>query len=200
MLLGNTLALFINLLSPGGDSGDRSSAMGSASKTKSQSTSKAARKYPNAFLDNGRFFTWFVDSSRMRTLLYRKDSFPLTTGTGSNTREGGENQVFLFVRQKRGQYIHCGRCKLIHSEPSYSSSSPSPQRSGMTKLLFELVDYYNNKSNTTTHTSTGVNDYTTTAATTKTPDNWNDLQSSPLYSNAISTHIEELHCGTGSTS
>eukprot|EP01036_Dinobryon_divergens_P023329 gene23329-31660_t len=200
MLLGNTLALFINLLSPGGDSGDRSSAMGSSSKTKSQSTSKAARKYPNEFLDNGRFFTWFVESSRMKTLLYRKDSYPLTTG--SNARDDGANQVFLFVRQKRGQYIHCGRCKLIHSEPSYSSSSSSPQRSGMNKLLFELVDYYYFKSNTTTHTSTGVNDdYTTTAATTTTPpDNWNDLQSSPLYSNAISSHIEELHCGTDSTS
>ena len=216
MLLGDTLALFINLLGPGGESMDRPPKARCSSKA-----AAAARKYPNEFLDSGRFFTWFVESSRMRTLLYRKEAFPLsnsgegTTGTDTDTREVGStsvvesphttNQVYLFVRQKRGQYIHCGRCKLIHSEPAYSSST-SPQRGGMTKLLFELVDYYHSTT-TTTHTPIGVNDYTdditntttttATITTTASPsDNWNDLQNSLIYSNAISSHIEELHSGT----
>ena len=178
MLLGDTLALFINLLGSGGAS---SSSAATAGKTP-QSMPKAAPKYPNEFLDDGRFFTWFVESSRMRSLLFRKESFPVSANLSTSQPDSATeraNQVFLFVRQKRGQYIHCGRCKLIHSEPA--STSPAQKSSGMTKLLFELVDYYTTTT-TTTHTSTTVD---------SDPDQ-NDLQSSRIYSAAISSHVEEL--------
>ena len=127
-LLGDNLLLFINLLGPG-----------DALAKKNCGNCTKVFRYLNEFFDAGRYFTWFIESRRLKQLFetpekdYEVRNVPSVPGTSA-----GRN-IYLFVRQRKGSYVHCGQCQVIQIEPLAGN------KNNMTKVTFELVQEYDLK-------------------------------------------------------
>ena len=99
------------------------------------------RSYPNEWVQDGRYLTWFLRSRDWlngKTDLARK----LISSPESSI-------VALFVRMTNGQFLSCGRCRIslpddtnIHKDDTGSSSSLDKHTEwGLVQLNLELVDH-----------------------------------------------------------
>jgi hypothetical protein len=139
--LNSSVLLFINCLGPNDG--------------KSIETKKplSFARYPNEFFENGKYFTWFIDGNRFQQFsdkLKQTEIQNLLSGLYQNHSNNKlielldgysmdlmSNKIILFIRQRKGPYLFCGRCRSVKT---------SPISRGQIKITFELLDFQNNDS------------------------------------------------------
>lgn len=91
------------------------------------------RGYPNVWLNEGNFMTWFLRENEWNQGTSRIAKKLLSCGINGES----VNKAVLFVRMGRGDFLCCGRCRVAQNERSKVAMTDS----GLVEVCLELLDW-----------------------------------------------------------
>eukprot|EP00980_Cylindrotheca_fusiformis_P022803 scaffold9780_cov117-Cylindrotheca_fusiformis.AAC.3 len=97
-----------------------------------------SRNFPGMFLEDGQILSWFISSR-----VWNEGRSDLATKLLGSRNEGDDYlPLVLFVRNGKGNFISCGRCRvLLPEEVPRVTDTNKPKGYGLTQLDLELLDF-----------------------------------------------------------
>jgi hypothetical protein len=107
------------------------------------------RNYPNEWLEDGSIMSWFLRENEWQN--GTSDLAKKLTSTEGSADKLLDPLVLLFVRQGKKEFFFCGRCQVVHLQPTkaetneegsrFQISSSRPTAAGIIKLFLLLKDW-----------------------------------------------------------